>query len=98
MPLTLGLFFGNLQNCRYAVGPRIISSAQETFKGRQTQMAKHEESELRIVDVKGTFPLRQIRKPTPPVSRHSRLTPEEALKGLRSMKGATGVIELVPTI
>ena len=59
-------------------------------------MAKHDESELRIIEVKGS--LQQSRRPVPPMLKRSAPTHAEALEGLRSMKGAATVIERLPAL
>ena len=56
-------------------------------------MEKHDESELRIIEVKGSLPAQQARRPVPPALHRSTPTRAEALEGLRSMKGAASVIE-----
>jgi hypothetical protein len=62
-------------------------------------MAKHEERELRIVDVKGTLSAPEAHEQLAlPKSEPSRLTPADALKVLRSMKGAAGLIKRVPAL
>ena len=58
-------------------------------------MAKHE-SELRIVEVKGSLPTRQLPKPAPARPQSGRApTREDALEAVRSMKGAASVLERV---
>jgi hypothetical protein len=61
-------------------------------------MEKHDESELRIIEVKGSLPAQQARRPVPPTVHRSAPTRAEALKGLRSMKGAASVIERLPAL
>jgi hypothetical protein len=61
-------------------------------------MANHDEPELRIVEVKGSFPALQVRKPVPQMLRRSAPTRAEALEGLRAMKGAASVIERLPAL
>jgi hypothetical protein len=59
-------------------------------------MEKHDESELRIIVVKGSLPAQQTRRPIPPMRHRSAPTRAEALEGLHSMKGAASVIEGLP--
>jgi hypothetical protein len=61
-------------------------------------MEKHDESELRIIEVKGSLPAQQARRPVPPALHRSTPTRAEALEGLRSMKGAASVIERLPAL
>jgi len=61
-------------------------------------MEKHDESELRIIEVKGSLPARQARRPVPPTLHRSAPTRAEALKGLRSMRGTASVIERLPAL
>ena len=61
-------------------------------------MEKHDESELRIIEVKGSLPAQQARRPVPPTLHRSTPTRAEALEGLRSMKGAASVIERLPAL
>jgi hypothetical protein len=61
-------------------------------------MEKHDESELRIIEVKGSLPAQQARRPVPPKLHRSAPTRAEALEGLRSMKGAASVIERLPVL
>ncbi len=61
-------------------------------------MEKHDESELRIIEVKGSLPAQQALKPTLPMVHRSPPTRAEALEGLRSMKGAASVIESLPAL
>jgi hypothetical protein len=61
-------------------------------------MEKHDESELRIIKVKGSLSAQQARRPLPPTLHRSAPTRAEALEGLRSMKGATSVIERLPAL
>ncbi len=57
-------------------------------------MAKHDESELRIVEVTGSLPVEEIRRPVPAIPQTRRVpTRAEALEAVRSMKGAASVIE-----
>jgi hypothetical protein len=60
-------------------------------------MEKHDEPELRIIEVKGSLPAQQARKPLLP-TRRSAPTREEALEGLRSMRGVASVIERLPEL
>jgi hypothetical protein len=60
-------------------------------------MEKHDESELRIIEVKGSFST-QARRPEPPKLQRSAPTRAKALEGLRSMKGADSVIERLPAL
>jgi hypothetical protein len=63
------------------------------------QTAKHDESELRIVEVKGSLPVEQMRKPVPakPQPRPAP-TRAQALAAVKSMKGAASVIERIPNL
>jgi hypothetical protein len=61
-------------------------------------MEKHDQSELRIIEVKRSLPAQQARRPVPPTLHRSRPTRAETLEGLRSMKGAASVIEHVPAL
>jgi hypothetical protein len=61
-------------------------------------MEEHDKSELRIIEVKGSLPAQQARRPVPLTLDRSAPTRAEALKGLRSMKGAASVIERLPAL
>jgi hypothetical protein len=61
-------------------------------------VAKHDESELRIIEMKGSLPVQHSRRPVPPMLNRSAPTQAEALEGLRSMKGAATVIERLPAL
>jgi hypothetical protein len=61
-------------------------------------MEKHAESELRIIEVKGSLPAQEARRPVTPTLQRSAPTRAEALEGLRSMKGAASVIERLPAL
>jgi hypothetical protein len=59
-------------------------------------MAKHDESELRIVEVKGSLPIRQLPGPVRAMPQPRRApTRAEALEAVQSMKGAASVIERI---
>ena len=61
-------------------------------------MAKHAESDLRIIEVKGPGVARDSRRPVLPTLDRSAPTRAEALEGLRSMEGAHSVIERLPAL
>jgi len=61
-------------------------------------MEKHDEPELRIIEVKGSLPAQQTRRPVPPTLHRSAPTRAEALEDLRSMKGADVVIKRLPAL
>lgn len=56
-------------------------------------MANHYESELRIVEVKGSLPIRQLPRPVTAMPQPRRApTREDALEAVRSMKGGVSAI------
>jgi hypothetical protein len=61
-------------------------------------MTKHDQRELQIVDVKGTLSDPPRNELVSPKTRPSRVTPADVLDGLRSMKGADGVMERIPAL
>jgi hypothetical protein len=65
---------------------------------KQIPIIKHEERELRIVDVKETLSVPQILKLAPRESQPARLTNADALEDLRSMKGADALIKRIPAL
>lgn len=61
-------------------------------------MAQYDESELRIIEVKGSLPVPESRRPVPVIINRPAPTQTEALEALRSMKGAAAVIEHLPAL
>lgn len=59
-------------------------------------MVKHDEPELRIIEVPGTLSSRAQLKVKPPKRERSDPTAAEALAAIRSMKGGSAVIERLP--
>jgi len=62
-------------------------------------MTRPDESELRIVEVKGALPVRQLLRSVRAMPQPRRSpTREDALKAIQSMKGAASAIERVPML
>lgn len=61
-------------------------------------MANRDESDLQIIEVKGSLLAEQARRPLPAMLERSAPTREEALEGLRSVRGAASVIKRLPAL
>lgn len=61
-------------------------------------MAHRDESPLEIIEVDASPPPELVRKPVPPKLERSTVSPEKALKELRSLSGADSVIKRLPAL